>query len=163
MRPDDLRTRIVPHQDLDGFVVGVGVQIEIVGDGEIDDLLHNFGIGRLTRQMEFADAAIVAAFEFLLDEVEDQGIAEPGLDIGAHPVRPDERHHPQPFWLRINKRVCAGVGAAGGEDAGDTVLAEQRQHLVGLVGGLRLPIVVQMRVEDFDRLGGACIARVPRE
>jgi hypothetical protein len=49
----------------------------------------------------------------------------------------------------------AGVGAAGGEDAGDAVLAEQREDVLELIVGLRLPIVVQMRVEDFDRLGSA--------
>src|SRR5438045_1807366 len=48
----------------------------------------------------------------------------------------------------------AFVRAAGGEDAGNAVLAKQRQHLVGLVIRLRLPVVMQMRVEDFDRFGG---------
>ena len=53
------------------------------------------------------------------------------------------------------KRMRAGVGAAGGEDAGDAMLFEQRQHLVDAVIGFWLPIVVHMGVEDFDRLVGA--------
>ena len=73
MRPDDPRLRIVPHQDLDRLVVGMGVQIEIVGDGEIDGLLHPLVFRRLARQMKFADAAIVAAFELVLHEIEDTG------------------------------------------------------------------------------------------
>ena len=59
----------------------------------------------------------------------------------------------RPSGLRIHQRVRAGVGTAGGENAGHAMLPEQRQHLVELVVGLRFPIVMQMRVEDFDRLG----------
>ena len=136
-------------------VIGMGVQIEVVGDGEIDGLLHPLAFGRLARDVEFADAAVIAAFELVLHEVEDEGIAEPGLDVGAHAIGPDEGDDLQAGWLRIHQRMRAGVGAAGGEDAGDAVFPEQRQHLVDAVIGLRLPIVVHMGVEDFDRLVGA--------
>ena len=135
----------------------MGVQIEIVGDGKVDGLLHPLVVRRLARQMEFADAAIVAAFEFVLHEIEDHGIAEPALDIGADAIRPDEGHDLQALGLRVHQRMRAGVRTAGGENAGDAMLLEQRQHLVELVVGLRLPIVMQMRVEDFDRLGGSAL------
>src|SRR5881392_237210 len=60
MGPDDPRLWIVPHQDLDRFVVGMGVQIEIVGDSEFDGLLHQLVLGRFAGQMKLANAAIVA-------------------------------------------------------------------------------------------------------
>ena len=82
--------------------------------------------------MKFADAAVIAAFEFVLHEIEDEGIAEPGLDVGAHAIRPDEGHDLQARRLGIHQRMRAGVGAAGGEDAGDAMLFEQRQHFVEL-------------------------------
>ena len=58
----------------------------------------------------------------------------------------------RPGGFASTQRMRAGVRAAGREDAGDAVLFEQRQHLVDAVIGLRLPIVVHMGVEDFDRL-----------
>ena len=155
MGPDDAGARIVAHQDFDGDVVGMGVQIEIVLDREIDGLLHPLVFGGLARDVEFADAAVIAAFEFLLHEVEDEGIAEPGLDVRAHAVGPDEGDDLQAGGLGVHQRMRAGVRTAGGEDAGDAVLPEQRQHLVDAVIGLRLPIVVHMGVEDLDRLVGA--------
>src|SRR6185312_13589581 len=119
---------------------------------EIDGLFYPLGISRLAREVEFADAAVRAAFEFLLHEVEDEGVAEPGLDVGTDAIRPDERHDLQARRLGVNKGMRAGVRAAGREDARDAVLFEQRQHLIDAVIGLWLPIVVQVRVEDFDRL-----------
>src|SRR6195256_3107437 len=100
--------------------------------------------------MKLADSSIIAAFELFLHEIEDDGIAEPGADIGANEVRPDERHDPQAFRLRIDKRMRACVGTTGCKNAGHAMLPEQRQHLIELVVRLRLPIVVQMCVEDFD-------------
>jgi hypothetical protein len=43
----------------------------------------------------------------------------------------------------------AAVRPAGGEDAGHAMLFEQREHFVQLEERLRLPIVMQVRVEDF--------------
>ncbi len=155
MCPDDPRFRIMPHQDFHGLVIRMGVQIEIVGHREVDGLLHPLVFRRLARQMKLADAAVIAAFEFVLHEIEDDGIAEPAADVGADPVGPDERHHLQAVRFGIDQRMGAGIGTAGGKDAGDAMLFEQRQHFVELVERLRFPIVVQVRVEDFDRFGGA--------
>ena len=131
----------------------MGMQIKIVGDREVDGLLHPLVFRRLSRQMKFADAAIITAFEFVLHQIKDDGIAEPAADVRADTVWPDKRHDLQTIRLRIDKRMGAGVGAAGRENAGHAMLPEQRQHLVEPVVWLRLPIVMQMRVEDFDGLG----------
>ena len=47
----------------------------------------------------------------------------------------------------------AGIGTAGRQDPGHAMLLEQRQHFIELVERFWFPIVMQMRVEDFDRLG----------
>ena len=105
----------MPHQDFDRVIVGMGVQIEIVGHGEVDGLLDPFIVGAPAREMKLADAAIVAALEFVLHQIEDDGILEPGLDIGADPVRPDERHDlqarsafaPTSAWVPVLGRLVA--------------------------------------------------------
>jgi hypothetical protein len=48
----------VLHQDFDSDVVGMGMQIEVVLDREIDGLFYPLGISRLAREVEFADAAV---------------------------------------------------------------------------------------------------------
>ena len=41
MGPDDAGAQIVAHQDFDSDVVGMGMQIEVVLDREIDGLFHH--------------------------------------------------------------------------------------------------------------------------
>src|SRR3977135_1477248 len=100
--------------------------------------------------MKLADSSIIAAFELFLHEIEDDGIAEPCAEIAENAILQDERRCLQAFLLRIDKRMRAGVGTTGCKNAGHAMLPEQRQHLIELVVRLRLPIVVQMCVEDFD-------------
>ncbi len=152
MRPDDLRAPVVAHQDFDGLIVGVSVKVEIVGDREVHGLLDPLGGRGLAREMKLTDAAVVAALELILHQIEDRRIVEPGLDVGADTVRPNERHHPKPVSLCIHQRVGPGVGTAGRQNAGDAMLLEQREHLIDLIIRIRLPVVVEMRVEDLDRL-----------
>src|SRR6185312_16861663 len=109
MGPDDAGARVVLHQDFDSDVVGVGMQIEVVLDREIDGLFYPLGISRLAREVEFADAAVIAAFEFVPYEVEDGGVAEPGLDVGTDAIRPDEGDDMQARRLGVNKGMRAGV------------------------------------------------------
>ena len=77
----------------------------------------------------------VAAFEFLLHQLENNGIAEPGLDIGAHPIGPDEGHDLQAGRLGVHQHMRSGIRTAGREDAGDAMLFEQREHFIQLVVG----------------------------
>ena len=152
MRPDDLGARIVRKQNQQRFLVAMGVQIEVALNGEVDRLLDPGAGGGLAGEMEFADAAVIAAFVFALDQIEDRRIVEPCLDVGAHPVGPDERHHPEARRFRLDQLMRALVGTAGGEDTGDVVAAEQLQHLVERIERRRLLIVMQVRVEDLDLL-----------
>ena len=71
-----------------------------------------FGVAGLRRALEphdgfgqvflRADAAIIAAFIFLLHQVKDEGIAEPGLDVRAHPIGSDEGDDLQSLGLHVH-------------------------------------------------------------
>ena len=121
-------------QDSDSFLVGVRVQVEPVQSREIDDLAHPIGRSGSASQMELADAAIATALEFFEHEIVDRWIVEPAPDVRPYPVWPDERYHPQvvglPLRLGVDQRVSADVRAAGRENAGNAVLAKQRQHVI---------------------------------
>src|SRR5260370_7720869 len=111
----------------------MGMQIGIVGDREVDGLLPPLVFRRLSRQMKFANAAVIAAFEFVLHQIEDDGIAEPAADIRADTVWPYKRHNLEAIRLRIDKRMGAGVGTAGGENARHAMLPEPRHPLFNLL------------------------------
>ena len=103
MRPDDAGLGIVTEQDEQRLFVAMRVQIEIPLDREIDHLLDPIVLRRLSVNVEFADAAVVAARVFALDQFEDRRIVEPGLDVAAHAIGPDERHHFQLGPLGIDE------------------------------------------------------------
>ena len=151
MRPDDPHLRIVAEQEEQRFLVAMHVEPQILFDREIDNALDLLASSRLAVDVALADAAIIAALVFGLDQVPDRRIVEPGLDVATHAIRPDERHDREPGRLRVDELVRALVRPAGRDDAGDVVAAENLQHLVELVERVRFLIVVQMRVEDFQR------------
>src|SRR5258707_13554403 len=76
MRPDNPGARVMPNQDFNGLLIGMGMQIEIVGDREVDGLLHPLVFGRFSRQMKFADASVIASFEYVMRQFKDNGIVE---------------------------------------------------------------------------------------
>ena len=81
MRPDDPGLRIVPEQEQQRFLVAVRMQPKVALDREVDDLLDLCARRRLAVDVEFADAAIIAALVFRLDQLPDRRIVEPGLDV----------------------------------------------------------------------------------
>ena len=71
------------EQEQQRFLVAMRVQPQIPLDREIDDPLHLLAGGRLAVDVELADAAVIAALVFGLDQVPDRRIVEPGLDVAA--------------------------------------------------------------------------------
>ena len=142
----------MPEQEQQRFLVAMRVQPQVLLDREVDNALHLRTCGGLAVDVEFADAAIIAALVFGLDQIPNRRIVEPGLDVAARAVGPDERHDRKTRCLGIDKLVCALVRPAGGYDAGDIVAPEYLQNLVELVVGARFLIVVQVCVENPQRL-----------
>src|SRR4029078_9351218 len=128
------------------------MQIQVTLDGEVDHLLHPVRSGRLSINMEFADPTVIAAGIFFLDELENRRIVEPGLDVAAHAIGTDERHDLELGPLCVHQLMCAFVGSAGRDDAGDAVAAEYVAHLVEGEKRLWLLVVMQMSVEDCESL-----------
>src|SRR5262249_29257277 len=157
MCPYDLDLRIVAEQDQQCLFVAMSMQIQVTLDGEVDHLLHPVRLCRFSVDVEFADAAVIAARIFLPDELEDCRIVEPGLDVVAHPVRPDERHDLQLGPPCVHQFVCTFVGAAGCDNACDAIAAEYVAYLVERIKRFGFLIVMQMRVKNFDLL--LCLRR----
>ena len=63
---------------------------------------------RVARYVELADAAVVAALVLVLDEIDDGGAGKP--DVGAGPVGPDERDHPEAGRLGVHRLMGALAG-----------------------------------------------------
>jgi len=68
--------------------------------------------------MEFADAAIIAAFEFFLHEIEMTGSPNQ-LWMSARTRYGRMNGTTTAFRLRIHQCMRAGIGTAGRKDAGD--------------------------------------------
>src|SRR5215475_5933149 len=102
--------------------------------------------------MKLADANIAAARIFALDQFENRGIVEPGLDVTAHAIGPDKRHDFQLGPLRLGQFQRALVGAAVRNDADDSVAAENLAYLIERVEGCRFLIIVQVSIENFNPL-----------
>ena len=144
----------MPHQDFDGLVVRVGVQIEIFTTAKSTVFLTISVSADFPEQMEFADAAVIAAFEFVLHEIEDDGVVEPAADVGADAVRPNEGNDLQALRFGIRQRMGAGIQDIQLIGPGHAVLYEQHKHLVQLIERFGFPVVVQMGIEYFDGLVG---------
>ncbi len=142
---------VVTEQDEQRRLVAMREQIEIARDREVDDLLDQRALRGVAVDVEFADAAKIAAFVFALDQIVDRGIGRPVLHVVARAIGPDERHHPKPRRLGVDELMGALVGAAVGDDAGDIVAAKDVEHPVERIVRVGLLIVVQVRVEDFER------------
>src|SRR5262245_54392407 len=156
MRPDDLGAAIVGEQNQERGLVAMGKKIEITSGGKVDDLLDQRCLRGITVNVELADAAEIAAFVFGLDQVVDRGIGRPVLYVVARAIGADERHHPKPRSLGVDELVGALVRTAVRQDAGDAVAPKNVKHAVEGIIGVRLLIVMEMRVEDFQcRLGTA--------
>lgn len=153
VRPDDPRLGVVREEDLQGLLVAVGVEDEPLGDGEVDDVLHDLGGGVPAEDVELADAAVEAASLLGDDHLVDLRVVEPGAVVVAGAVDPDERHDPGalPRPCGLVQRAGAIVGAAVGEDRLDAVPAEELPHLVDGVTPDRVVVVMQVRVEDGAR------------
>src|SRR5262245_59057799 len=67
MGPDDLGLRIVPEQDEERRLVAMGEEIKIARGGEVDDLLDQRALCGIAVDVEFADAAEIAALVLGLD------------------------------------------------------------------------------------------------
>ena len=143
-------------------LVAVRMKIEIALDRKIDDLLHQRTRRRLPVDVEFADAAIIAAFVFFLDQIGREWIAEPGLDVGAHAIRPNERHDPQPRGLGVHELIGALVGPAGREDARDRVAPENLKDLLKREIRIRLLIPVHVGIEQLKPFLGPHVRRKQR-
>ena len=150
MCPDDSRVRIVLEQNKQGFFVTVRMQIQVTLDGEVDHLLHPVRLGGFSVDVEFTDAALVAARILILDEIEYRRIVEPGLDVIADAIGPDEWHDPELGPFCIHELLGAFVGPAGCDNAGDAVAAKHLAHLVERVKWPGLQVIVQVRVEDAE-------------
>ena len=61
------------EQDQQRFLVAMGMQPQILLDREIDNLLDLLASGRLAVDVELADAAVIAALVFGLDQIPDGG------------------------------------------------------------------------------------------
>ena len=72
MRPDDTRALVVRIEELQRFDVAMRVNVEIVLDREAHELRGTFARRRLAVNVEFADAAVIAALEFLQHHFEDR-------------------------------------------------------------------------------------------
>src|SRR5262245_22500061 len=129
----------------------MGEEIEIAPGGEIYDLLDQRALRGIAVDVEFADAAEIAALVLGLDQIVDRRIARPVLHVVAGAIGTDERHHPEPRRLGVDELVGALVGAAVRQDAGDAVAAEDLEHPVERIVRIWLLIVVQVRVEDLQR------------
>src|SRR5262245_40273443 len=127
--PDDPRLGIVTKQDEQRLLVAMRVDVQVSLDGEINDLFHPFRFRRLSVNMEFSDAPVKAARIFILDQLEDGRIAKPGLDVAAHAIGPDERHHLQLGPLCIRELERTFVWTAVGDDAGYSVAPKHLAHL----------------------------------
>ena len=102
--------------------------------------------------MKFADADIAATRIFALDQLEDCRIVEPGLDVTARAIGPDEGHDFQLGPLCLGQFKRALVRPAVRDDADDAIAAKNLAHLIERVEGRRLLIVVQVSVEYVDPL-----------
>src|SRR5262245_60690417 len=86
------------------------MKIQVSLDGKVDHLLHPIRLGGFSVDVEFTDAAIVAQRIFFLDEIENGRIVEPGLDVVAHAIGPDEWHDLElgPFCVHELMRAVLG-------------------------------------------------------
>src|SRR5262245_25778172 len=157
--PDDPRLGIVTKQDEQRLLVAMRVEVQISFDGEIHDLFHPCRFRRLSVNMKFSDAAVKATRIFVLDQLEDGRIVEPGLDVAAHAIRSDERDHPQLGPLCIRKLKRPFVWTAVGDDSGYSIAPKYVAYLFKRIKRCRLLVVMQMGVEDFDTLLCAGIHR----
>ena len=101
VRPDDPRLRIVGEQEQQRFLVAMRMQPQIARDREIDDAPNPFARRRPAVDVELAL---------------------------RRAVRPDERHNPEAWRLRIHELLRAVVGAAGRQDAGNVVATENLSY-----------------------------------
>src|SRR5262245_27620305 len=152
MCPDDPGLGIVTEKDEKRLLVAMRVEVQIFLDGEIHDLLDPFRFCRFSVDMEFSDTAIGAARVLLLDQLKDRRIVEPGLYIVAYAIRPNERHDFQLMPLRVREFMRTLVWPAVGDDADDAVAPKHVANLVERIERLRLLVVVQMGIEDFEPL-----------
>src|SRR5215510_9618928 len=88
--PDNPGLGIVTEQNEQRLFVAMRVEVKVSVRREIHHLLDPFRLRRLSVDMEFSDAAVGAARVLVLDQLEDRRIAEPGLYVVAHAIRPDE-------------------------------------------------------------------------
>jgi hypothetical protein len=137
-------------QDQQRRLVAMGEQIKIAIDGKVDDLLDQRRLRGAAIDVEFTDAAEIAAFVFDLDQVVDGGIGRPVLHIVAGTIGPDERHDPKPRRLGVDELMGALVRAAVCHDAGDAVAAKDVENAIQRIIRIGLLVVVQMRVEDLE-------------
>src|SRR6516165_4357157 len=152
MRPDDLGAAIVREQNQERRLVAMGEKMEITSGGEVDDPLDQRRLRGITVNVELADAAEIAAFVFSLDQVVDRGIGRPILDVVARAIGAYERYHPKPRSLGVDELMGALVRTAVRQDAGDAVAPKNVEHALERIVRVGLLIVVEMRVEDFQRL-----------
>src|SRR5215210_4420167 len=103
------------------------VEPQLLFDCEVDDALDLLSSSGFAVDVALADAAVIAALVFGLNEFPDRRIVEPGLDVATGTIGTDERHNGEARRLRIDKLVRALVRPAGGDDAGDVVAAENLQ------------------------------------
>src|SRR5262245_33387917 len=128
------------------------MKIQVSLDGKVDHLLHPIRLGGFSVDVEFADAAIVAQRIFFLDEIENGRIVEPGLDVVAHAIGPDEWHDLELGPFCVHELMRALVGPAGRNDAGNAVTAKNLAYLVERIKRPGLLVVMQVRVENFHLL-----------
>src|SRR5712671_5912545 len=99
------------------------MQPKVMLDREVEGLLDPRPRRRLAVDVEFADAAVIAAPVFGLNQLPDRRIVEPGLDVRAGAIGTDERHDPQARRFRVDELMRALVRTAGRQDARDVVAA----------------------------------------
>src|SRR4029450_816890 len=129
----------------------MGKKIKIALGGKVDNPLDQLSLRSLTVNVELADATKIAALVFGLNQIVDRGVGRPILYVVARAIGADERHHPKSGSLGIDELMGTLVRAAIRQDPGDIVAAKNIEHALERIEGIGLLIIVQMRVEDFQR------------